>query len=199
MISTDQHWDAIYDRALINDSDPLNCTEVLRENAFLLPPKGKALDIACGMGANATFLARHGLAVTAVDISKVAIDKLSAYASCNALDINAYDQNIDPNSIHKCAFDVIVVSRFLDRRLSDAIIDALKPDGLLFYQTFTKEKTTPTSPNNPDYLLNRNELLILFSSLQVILYRENGLVGLPSIGLRNQAQFIGQKYINKTS
>ena len=199
MISTDQHWDAIYDRALINDSAPLNCAEVLRENAFLLPPKGKALDIACGMGANATFLARHGLAVTAVDISKVAIDKLSAYASCNALDINAYDQNIDPNSIHKCAFDVIVVSRFLDRRLSDAIIDALKPDGLLFYQTFTKEKTTPTSPNNPDYLLNRNELLILFSSLQVILYRENGLVGLPSIGLRNQAQFIGQKYINKTS
>ena len=199
MISTDQHWDAIYDRALINDSAPLNCAEVLRENAFLLPPKGKALDIACGMGANATFLARHGLAVTAVDISKVAIDKLSAYASCNALDINAYDQNIDPNSIHKCAFDVIVVSRFLDRRLSDAIIDALKPDGLLFYQTFTKEKTTPTSPNNPDYLLNRNELLILFSSLQVILYRENGLVGLPSSGLRNQAQFIGQKNINKTS
>ena len=199
MISTDQHWNVIYDKASISDSDPLNCAEILSENAFLLPLEGKALDLACGMGANATFLAKHGLAVTAVDISKVAIDKLSTYASCNALDINAYVQNIDPKSIPKCAFDVIVVSRFLDRRLSDAIIDALKPDGLLFYQTFTKEKTTPTSPNNPDYLLNRNELLTLFSSLQVILYRENGLVGLPSSGLRNQAQFIGQKNINKTS
>ena len=90
-------------------------------------------------------------------------------------------------------FDVIVVSRFLDRRLSNAIIDALKPNGLLFYQTFTKEKTIPTSPNNPDYLLNRNELLTLFSPLQVILYRENGLVGSHLKGLRNQAQFIGQK------
>ncbi len=199
MISTDQHWDTLYSNATINDSDPLNCAEILSENAFLLPPKGKAFDLACGMGANATFLARHGLAVTAVDISKVAIDKLSVYASSNALDINAYVQNIDPKSIPKCAFDVIVVSRFLDRRLSDAIIDALKPDGLLFYQTFTKEKTTPTSPNNPNYLLSRNELLTLFSSLQVILYRENGLVGLPSSGLRNQAQFIGQKNINKTS
>jgi len=198
MISKDQHWDTLYSNATINDSDLLNCAEILSENAFLLPPKGKAFDLACGMGANATFLARHGLAVTAVDISKVAIDKLSTYASSNALDINAYVQNIDPKSIPKCAFDVIVVSRFLDRRLSDAIIDALKPDGLLFYQTFTKEKTTPTSPNNPNYLLNRNELLTLFSSLQVILYRENGLVGLPGSGLRNQAQFIGQKNINKT-
>ena len=193
MISTDQHWDAIYDRALINDSDPLNCTEVLRENAFLLPPKGKAFDLACGMGANAMFLARHGLAVTAVDISKVAIDKLSAYASCNALDINAYDQNIDPNSIHKCAFDVIVVSRFLDRRLSDAIIDALKPDGLLFYQTFTREKVSPRPPNNPDYLLMESELLALFAPLKVLFYRDNALIGNRLRGLRNEAQFVGQK------
>lgn len=36
----------------------------------------------------------------------------------------------------ECGFDVIVVSRFLDRTLGDAIIEVLKPDGLLFYQTF---------------------------------------------------------------
>jgi hypothetical protein len=33
------------------------------------------------------------------------------------------------------SFDGIVVSRFLDRGLGDAIIDGYKPDGLLFYQT----------------------------------------------------------------
>ena len=196
MISADQHWDAIYNKASFLDCDSTNCAEVLHENAFLLPSTGTALDLASGMGANATFLARQGLAVTALDISKVAIDKLNQYATQQALNIKACVQKIDLDNFTETAFDVIVVSRFLDRRLSNAIIDALKPNGLLFYQTFTKEKTIQTSPNNPDYLLNRNELLTLFSSLQVILYRENGLVGLQSIGLRNQAQYIGQKHNN---
>jgi tellurite methyltransferase len=50
-----------------------------------------------------------------------------------------------PESLTENAFDVIVVSRFLDRTLSDAIIDALKPDGLLFYQTFTRDKDNTDS------------------------------------------------------
>ncbi len=193
MISPDQRWDTIYDKASLSDCDPTYCADVLSENAFLLPSKGTALDLASGMGANSTFLAQQDLAVTALDISKVAIDKLGQYATQHALNIKACVQKIDLNCFTDFTFDVIVVSRFLDRRLSNAIIDALKPNGLLFYQTFTKEKTIPTSPNNPDYLLNRNELLTLFSPLQVILYRENGLVGSHLKGLRNQAQFIGQK------
>ena len=85
------------------------------------------------------------------------------------------------------------MSRFLDRTLSDAIIGALKPDGLLFYQTFTREKTSRKPPNNPDYLLTENELLALFSPLRVIFYRENALIGELQRGLRNEAQFVGQK------
>ena len=96
-------------------------------------------------------------------------------------------------SFTECSFDIIVVSRFLDRTLSDAIIGALKPDGLLFYQTFTREKTNPKPPNNPDYLLNENELLTLFSPLRVIFYRENALIGEHQRGLRNEAQFVGRK------
>ena len=159
----------------------------------MLPATGNALDLASGLGANAIFLANKGLAVTAYDISIVAINKLNAYAAQQGLDINACHENIAPKSFSECAFDVIVVSRFLDRTLSDAIIGALKPDGLLFYQTFTREKITPTPPNNLDYLLIENELLRQFSSLRVILYRENALVGDLSQGLRNEAQFVGQK------
>lgn len=193
MSDTSAHWDAIYDKASLNDCAPLNCAEILADNAFLLPKNGLALDLACGMGANATFLAQQGLTVTALDISKIATDKLNSYAALQGLNIKACTLNIDINTFTNCTFDIIVVSRFLDRRLSDAIIGALKPNGLLFYQTFTKEKIKPTPPNNPDYLLNRNELLTLFSSLKIILYRENSLVGNPDLGLRNQAQFIGQK------
>ena len=191
MIASIQHkWDKIY-RGL--EPDCLLPIEVLIKNDFLLPATGNALDLASGLGANAIFLANKGLAVTAYDISIVAINKLKAYAAQQGLDINACHEKIVPKSFSECAFDVIVVSRFLDRTLSDAIIGALKPDGLLFYQTFTREKITPTPPNNLDYLLIENELLRQFSSLRVILYRENALVGDLSQGLRNEAQFVGQK------
>ena len=183
-------WNSVY-----SQSDPAcyPAVQVVTDNDFLLPTTGTALDLACGLGGNAVFLAKQGLAVTAWDISVVAIDKLTAYAVRQGLNINACQEKIEVDSFAECGFDVIVVSRFLDRTLSDAIIGALKPDGLLFYQTFTREKTSPKPPNNPDYLLDCSELLALFSPLRVIFYRENALIGNRLQGLRNEAQFVGQK------
>ena len=183
-------WNHIYNES---GQECYPVIQVLIENDFLLPVTGTALDLACGLGANAIFLAELGLAVTAWDISSVAIDKLTAYAVQQGLNINARQKKITAESFNGCCFDVIVVSRFLDRSLSDAIIGALKPDGLLFYQTFTREKTSRKPPNNPDYLLAENELLDMFSPLRVIFYRENALIGEHLRGLRNEAQFIGQK------
>ncbi|MFI3190696.1 methyltransferase type 12 [Crenothrix sp. D3] len=182
-------WNAIY-----SQTDPDNSVvSVLSDYAFLLPITGTALDLACGLGNNAIFLAQHGLAVTALDISSVAINKLAHYASEYKLTINAYQQQITPSSLKADSFDVIIVSRFLDRTLMNAIIGALRTNGLLFYQTFTREKATHTPPHNPDYLLAKNELLALFDSLTVVFYQENALIGQHQQGLRNEAQFIGQK------
>lgn len=183
-------WDQLYSQSV---HECYTAVQVLTENDFLLPTTGTALDLACGLGANAIFLAELGLAVTAWDISIVAIEKLRTYAVQQGLNINARQEKIVADSFTECCFDVIVVSRFLDRTLSDAIIGALKPDGLLFYQTFTREKISRTPPNNPDYLLAENELLALFSPLRVIFYRENALIGEQRRGLRNEAQFVGQK------
>ena len=194
MIDVMSHkWDAIYAQLDVENSLPVS---VLTENEFLLPKEGTALDLACGVGANALFLARHGMTVTGWDISIVAIDKLSTHATQQGLNINACQEKINVESFTGSSFDVIVVSRFLDRTLSDAIIEALKPEGLLFYQTFTREKMMQNPPNNPDYLLTENELLTLFSPLRVIFYRENALIGEPLRGLRNETQFVGQKRKN---
>ncbi|MCX7098528.1 MAG: methyltransferase domain-containing protein [Methylococcales bacterium] len=189
-MDTASRWDLHY--SLLGPDD-YPAVAVLAEHRFLLPENGTALDLACGLGANAVFLAQQHLAVTAWDISTVAINKLNAYSRHRGLNVSACQQNISPDSFAGLGFDVIVVSRFLDRGLSDAIIDALKPDGLLFYQTFTQEKATPSPPNNPDYLLTENELLTLFSPLRVVFYQENALLGNKQQGLRNEAQFIGQK------
>lgn len=88
---------------------------------------------------------------------------------------------------------MIVITRFLDRSLSHEIMAALKLGGLLFYQTYARQKISDSPPHNPDFLLAENELLSLFSPLKVIFYQEHGRVGYMEYGERNEALFIGQK------
>ena len=197
MIEFREKWNRIYSQDEPGKQAPAS---VLTHNAFLLPSTGSALDLACGLGANAIFLAEHGLKVIALDISSTAIEKLNAYAASHQLTIEARQNALSPASLQPSAFDVIVISRFLDRSLRDAIIDALKPGGLLFYQTFTRLKANPEGgPNNPAYLLDANELLDLFSRLQTVFYRDNAAIGDVRQGLRNEAQFVGQKPHQETN
>ncbi|WP_305909939.1 methyltransferase domain-containing protein [Methylomarinum sp. Ch1-1] len=182
-------WDAIYRQ---NNRLP-RPAEVLSENAFLLPKQGAALDLACGLGGNALFLAERGLRVQGWDISPIALQVLQRQAELKGLNIQTQAVDLRPDSLPENAFDVIVISRFLDRTLCDAIIASLKSGGLLFYQTYTVDKLTSQGPNNPAYLLQRNELPKLFASLALVYYRENARVGDLAEGARDEARFIGQK------
>jgi tellurite methyltransferase len=185
-----EKWNRIYSQDEPGRQAPAS---VLTENAFLLPSAGIALDLASGLGANGIFLAAHGLKVIALDISSTAIEKLNGYACRHQLALEARQEAIGPASLPASAFNVIVIHRFLDRSLKEAIINALKPGGLLFYQTFTRLKVTAEGPNNPAYLLDSNELLDLFSPLRIVFYRENAAIGDITQGLRNEVQFVAQK------
>lgn len=190
MLSLKTKWEAIYAQAIQIQPKP---AAVLLENEFLLPKQGTALDLACGLGANALFLAERGLVVSAWDVSENALMKLRAIADHKGITIDTQAKEIDHGCFQNCCFDVIVVSRFLDQTLTNAIIGALKVGGLLFYQTYTRVKATADGPTNAKYLLAQQELLKLFAPLQVIYYRDNALVGDLQSGLRNEAQFIGRK------
>lgn len=189
-MSPNEKWDAIY---MLCAAIQPEAAAVLREQAFLLPPSGRALDLACGLGGNALLLARAGLYTEAWDISAVALDKLRQHAAAEGLMLATRCVDIQPNCFEAESFDVIAVSRFLDRTLCPAIVAALKPGGLLFYQTYTREKTAAQGPTNSAYLLAENELLQLFSTLRIVFYREHGMIGGLAQGLRNEAQLIGQK------
>ena len=182
-------WDRVY-QSEICKTEPAT---VLSENLFLLPQKGIALDLASGLGANALLLAKQGLTTQAWDISAVAMHKLQQQADAHALPIKTFTKEITPDSFAANCFDVVVVSRFLDRSICDAIMESLKSDGLLFYQTHMQQKISELGPKNPRFLLAENELLQLFSSLKLVFYRENAGLGEVRQGLRNEAQFIGQK------
>jgi SAM-dependent methyltransferase len=183
-------WDQRYSNA----SSPGEPSYALREFSHLLPQSGIALDIACGLGADALFLAQRGFNVSAWDNSQVAIRKLQQFAAQRNLIINAQCRDVSIAPPLPASFDIIHVSHFLERELCPAITAALKPGGLLFYQTFCAEKLdTGHGPSNPDFLLQKNELLRLFASLHIVVYHELGTLGETTTGLRDRALLIAQR------
>lgn len=183
-------WDAIYRQC---DSGIPAPSLVLQHNSHLLPQQGVALDLACGRGGNALLLAETGLDVQAWDISNVAIRQLQNIAKLNDLTIKAQVRDVIDNPPPANSIDVLVVSFFLDRALCPKLLAAIKPEGLLFYQTYCQQKVAQLGPSNPDYLLQDNELLMLFAELKVRVYCEQALAGDHAKGLRNQAILVAQK------
>ncbi len=180
-------WDKHYKTASHSSA-----SRVLLENQHLLPNNGLALEIACGLGNNALLLAEQGLETHAWDISSVGIDQLQNKAQEKDLAIIGGVRDAVANPPAVASFDVIVVTHFLDRNLIPHLLAALKPQGLLFYQTFTKTKIDDTGPKNPDFLLNDNELLSLCAPLHLLVYREEGQCGNTTQGFRNLAMLVGQ-------
>jgi len=190
--STRIKWNQRYQRAIDGNQLP-EPAQVLTQYAYLLPEQGCALDVACGLGGNALYLARRMLQVDAWDLSDVAIGQLSQRMKREKLTITAQTRDILHHPPEPERYDVIVVSRFLERSIITGLIQALKPAGLIFYQTFIKNKDPGVGPNNPRYLLAENELLVLFSSLHILVYHDEGKVGDCRQGLRNEAVLIAQK------
>jgi tellurite methyltransferase len=183
-------WDKRYDSC--SDEHP-DAAEVLVQNQHLLPKQGAALDLACGRGANAICLAENGLTTSAWDISSNALAQLSLHAKEKKLVINTETRDVSELPPKADTFDIIIVSRFLDRNLMPHIKKAIRTGGLIFYQTFTKDKANESGPQNPDYLLDSNELLKFFNDWKIICYREEGTTGNTDKGFRNQAMLIAEK------
>ena len=189
-------WDS---RHADPDKQP-EAAQVLKQNLHLLPRQGRALDLACGLGGNALLLAEQGLQVTAWDISPVAIERLKGVAQNRGLsDLSAEVRDIEQRPPLPESFDLIVVSYYLERRLTQNLIDALKPGGLLFYQTFTRVAVSSEGPSNPDFRLGDNELLQLFSPLRLRFYREENRLGELSLGDRDIAMLVAEKVSSRTA
>lgn len=166
---------------------------VLEQNDHLITPGGEALDLACGRGASALHLARLGLRVSAWDLSPVAIRRLSAAAAGEGLRVDGRVRDVLREPPPPGRFDLLLVSYFLERTLVPAIIGALRPGGLLFYQTFTRVAVSDTGPSDPAWRLADNELLQLFRPLKVRVYREEGRLGDLSRGCRDIAMLVAEK------
>lgn len=186
---TQDKWDSRYRAAGL----PGAPATVLLENAHLLPRRGTALDLACGLGANGLLLAERGLQTYAWDISPVAVEKLSVIGLERKLPIVAEVKDALRDPIPPARFDVLVVAHYLERALTQAIIDALKVGGLLFYQTFTRTAVSAEGPQKDEWRLADGELLAMFAPLRPVVYREEGRIGDVTQGFRNKALLVAVK------
>lgn len=152
----------------------------LVENANLLPRSGQVLDLACGNGRHALLLASAGFPVHAVDRDEGTVRTLQATAArlgmklrAEVLDLEATGVEIPPE-----AYDVILGFRYLHRPLFPLLVRALRPGGVLLYETFTADQAAlPEGPANPDFLLQPGELEQLVRPLEVLRSREGEFHG----------------------
>lgn len=135
-------------------------------------PSGRALDIACGEGRNAVFLAKQGYIVDAVDASPVALERGRCVAEDEGQSVNFIKADLGEYQIEAESYNLIINFNYLQRSLIPAMINGLKKGGVILFETFTLEQKEIGSPRNPDYLLEPNELLRLFEGMHVIFFRE---------------------------
>jgi len=165
-------------------------------------PKGRVLDVAAGNGRHSLFLASHGYQVAAIDRDETALARLSAEAqSANLGAISTRKVDLEQPPPHepdlgKDTYDVIIVFFYLYRSLFPHLIDALKPGGMLVYETFTIENYFHHKhPKRWEFCLASNELLRLTSNLSVLHYDEGGHEGDHASTLTYTAQLVAHKPI----
>lgn len=170
MTCTIQSWDGRYrDRAA-----PTYPSRILVEFAYCLPVTGRALDLACGGGRNCVFLAQRGLYSVGVDRSRAALMQGRELALRNGATVGWVQADLEDFYPPPLSFDVVVCTFYRDRKLYPLNRDILKPNGLMIYQTFSREQLPfGTGPVNPDHLLEPSELITAFEDWRIIYYRES--------------------------
>lgn len=143
--------------------------DALRGREHLLPPGGRALDVACGRGAVAVWLALRGFAVDAVDVSTVALDAGAASATRAGVEGHWWPADLDTGLPHTCTgpYDVVVCQRFRDPGLYPVLADRLAPGGLLVVTVRSEVGEGPGPWRAPP-----GELPAAFGGLEILAHRE---------------------------
>ena len=144
--------------------------------ARLIAAGGTVLDLACGQGRHARHLAGLGYRVEAVDRDSAA---LAALAGVDGVVTRCADLEGAPWPCGVARFDGIVVVNYLHRPLTAALLDALRPGGVLICETFALGNEKLGRPSNPEFLLRPGELLQWVGGRLNVLAFEQGLVESP--------------------
>lgn len=166
-------------------------TPLLVGTASALPP-GKALDLACGAGRNALWLAEHGWEVTAVDGAPAAIEILRTRAMERALKITAIVADLEKADfkIEPTRWNLIAMCYYLQRGLFEPAKRGVTPGGILISIVHINEPGETDSPHR----LRPGELEQYFAGWE-ILHRYEGKAN-DSAHRRAVAEIVGRRPIS---
>ena len=131
---------------------------------------GRALDVACGTGRNALYLAELGWQVTAVDSSKVAIELLTERARELGVQVDARVADLEKGEfiIEPDSYDLIVNCCYLQRDLFPAIKAGVRIGGVVIAVIAMMDDNLNLKPMNPTFLLQPGELRSEFESWKLL-------------------------------
>jgi SAM-dependent methyltransferase len=154
-------------------------TRWLVDHHYLLPQSGDVLDVASGRGRNALWLAQRGLRTLAIDRDEEALALVRDEAAQRRLPLRTEVMDLESRDVAlpRDAFDLIVVVHYLHRPLFGALKEALRPGGILVYETFTRAQAERGHPKNPDFLLEPQELRELIQPFEILVEREGDFEG----------------------
>jgi SAM-dependent methyltransferase len=149
-----------------------------------------ALDAAAGVSNNGLFLARRGLHAIALDISYVGLRLAIRRARAEGAPLSAAVLDLTELWLPAATFDVIVNFRFLARAAFSIYRQALKPGGLIIFETFLK---LDAGLPNPKYYLDPGELRRAFAEFEILYYLENKVPENENHPERGTARLVARK------
>lgn len=157
------------------------------------------LDLACGSGRNGLYLIKNDIPVTFADVNSAAIEQVQQHACLvnNKQGANFWSIDFEQEGeipLTGKSFAAIMVFRYLHRALFEQIKQAILPNGLIIYETFTAEQAQFGRPKNPNFLLKAGELADVFADWK-ILHSFEGVV--ESANNSGQKQAIAQLVARK--
>lgn len=183
------HWDLKYEQGLpaLTEPDPFFISAYGQFVGQFFPNPGTALDLACGLGRHALWLASRHWRVSGVDLSDVAIGKLSQAALELNVNLDLFVGDAAEYKFEPKRFDLIVLFYHLDRNLFPKVVSALKPGGLLICKMSLQWDSGGGLTALGAVPLSRNELPSLVPELHVLYQEERPVRG------RGVVEFIGRK------
>lgn len=125
-----------------------------------LIPQGEVLDLACGTGRHARFLAARGHPVLAVDRDAAALGKAAGPGIATLqIDLESVDAPQAMQPFGAGRFAGVVVTNYLHRPLFPQLLESIAAEGMLIYETFAQGNERFGRPSNPAFLLAHGELL----------------------------------------
>jgi len=134
-----------------------------------------ALDVACGAGRHAVYLASEVFRVTAVDLSAQGLTQARQLAASRNVSIETQQVDLEAEGVDlgESRYDLVAVCFFLHRPLFPALRRAVRPGGLVVYKTYSVDQLQyPGRPRHRMHMLEHNELLREFKGFRVLHYAE---------------------------